>query len=368
MAHINAVASTPLRVLMLNRENALSNPGGDTVVMVRVAEDLKKRGVHVDIDVQRERRICDYDIVYLHNFATPEHTESLAKLCVDADVPYVVTTMYEDAPLFYNQMTAQAQAFFSYIQSGQPADRFEAFMAPVRSCSAAAMLDNTWTAGHAAALIASGAREKATLERDYPDADLVTSYRLGSDLGYADIDGSRFKTDTGLSDFVLCVGRVESRKNQLMLLKALEDSELPVVFATGGFTYQPQYAKACVAFQRKGKTIFMNRLEDNVLASAYAAARVHVLPSWYELPGIVSQEAAKRGTNVVVTDNGTARDYFGDAAYYCCPDDPQSVLSAVQEAFDSPTRQGLAESVSDCSWENAASHILDIYRQVLEST
>lgn len=356
-----------MKVLMRNRENALSNPGGDTVVMLRTAEELRKRGIHVDIDVQCEQIICNYDVVHLHNFATPRHTEVLARQCVDAGVPYVVTTMYEDAPLFYNQMTAQAQAFFSYIQSGQPADQFDTFMAPVRSCTAAAMLDNTWTAKHAAALIASGDREKATLERDYPDAGWITTYRLGSDLGYPDIDGSLFETNTGLSDFVLCVGRVESRKNQLMLLKALEDSELPVVFATGGFTYQPQYARACTAFKRKGKTFFLNRLEDNVLASAYAAARVHVLPSWYELPGIVSQEAAKRGTNVVVTDNGTARDYFGNTAYYCRPDDPQSVCSAVRDAFDSPTRQGLSESVSDCSWENAAYRVLDIYRKILDS-
>jgi glycosyltransferase involved in cell wall biosynthesis len=275
--------------------------------------------------------------------------------------------MYEDAPLFYNQMVAQAQAFFAYLHAGQPADRFDEFMAPVRHCTPAPMLDNTWTAGHASALIASGAREKQTLKRDYPQARFVTAYRLGSDLVHAYADGTQFLMHTGLRDFVLCVGRLESRKNQLMLLKALEDSDLPVVFATGGFTYQPRYAEACLAFKRRGKTVFLKRLNELDLAHAYAAARVHVLPSWYELPGIVSQEAAKRGTNVVVTDNGTARDYFGDAAFYCSPDDPRSVLASVEEAFDSAVQLGLVERVADCTWANAASRIMEIYQQVLDT-
>lgn len=351
---------------MRNRENALTSPGGDTVVMVRVAEELRKQGVQVDIDVEHHRQLSDYDIVHLHNFATPEHTETLAKECVAAGVPYVVTTMYEDAPLFYSQMIAQAQVFYDYMNAGRPADRFEVFMAPVRDCTPMPMLENTWTANHASALIASGSREQQTLERDYPDASWVTTYRLGSDLGFPDIDGKRFTDETGLKDFVFCVARLESRKNQLMLLKALEDSDLPVVFATGGFTYQRDYAQACAGYQRKGKTLFLNRLDQDVLASAYVAARVHVLPSWYELPGIVSQEAAKRGIGVVATDNGTARDYFGEHAKYCKPDDPETILVAVQAAYDTETTSKLADSVADCTWENAASRILEIYVKALE--
>jgi glycosyltransferase involved in cell wall biosynthesis len=204
--------------------------------------------------------------------------------------------------------------------------------------------------------------------RDYPNARRIATYRLGSDLGFPDMDGERFFAKTGMRDFVLCVARLESRKNQLMLLKALEDSDLPVVFATGGFTYQPTYAKACSIYQRPGKTLFLNRLEQQDLASAYAAARVHVLPSWYELPGIVSQEAAKRGIRVVVTDNGTPRDYFGDLAHYCKPDDYNTVREAVHEAMDASPEPGLAECMSDCTWENAATQVLDIYRRALDES
>lgn len=365
MKDFSRASSGRPRILMRNRQNALSSPGGDTVVMMRIAEELTRKNVHVDVDVEHSRGLEDYDLVHLHNFATPEHTEMLARECVDAGVPYVVTTMYEDAPLFYTQMSAQAQGFFAYINAGQPAERFEEFMAPVRTCAPAARLDNRWTADHAAALIASGPGEQHCLMRDYPNTRHVATYRLGSDVGFPDVSGERFAARTGMREFVLCVARLESRKNQLMLLKALEDSELPLVLATGGFTYQRTYAQACQIYRRRGKTLFLNRLEPQDLASAYVAARVHVLPSWYELPGIVSQEAAKRGIRVVVTDNGTPRDYFGDFAQYCKPDDYRTVRDAVLAAMDSAPDRGLTECMADCTWENAAGQVLEIYRRVL---
>lgn len=355
-----------MKVLMQNRENALKAPGGDTVVMMRVAECLQQRGISVKVDVAREETLSDYDIVHLHNFATPDDTESLARRCVDAGVPYIVTTMYEDKPLFFNQMIEQADAFFRYLHAGQPRERFKEFMAPVKSVEPAPCFDNAWTANHAAALVASGAREQASLERDYPDCPLVTTYRLGSDIVDTTTKTSVIMDMTGNRDFVLCVGRLEARKNQLMLLQALDDTDIPIVFATSGFTYQPQYAQACQFFKRKqGQTTFLQALPPEDLNTLFIEARVHALPSWYELPGIVSQEAAKLNSNVVVTDYGTPRDYLGDEAFYCAPDDPESIRDAVVDAFNSPLRPGIAAQVSDCTWENSATRVLEIYQQVL---
>src|SRR5262249_11519139 len=144
----------------------------------------------------------------------------------------------------------------------------------------------------------------------------VEIVHMGCDISADDDGGEQFRRETGLSDFVLCVGRLETRKNQLMLLKALETSELPIVLGTGGFASQPRYETACRAFRRAGRTHFIGKVEPALLKSMYSAARVHALPSWYELPGLVSLEAAACGATPVVSDFGTARDYFGSAAFY----------------------------------------------------
>jgi tetratricopeptide (TPR) repeat protein len=105
-----------------------------------------------------------------------------------------------------------------------------------------------------------------------------------------------------------------------------------------------------------------------MLASAYAAARVHALPSWYELPGLVSLEAAYNGCNVVVTDNGTARDYLGNDAFYCNPGDEQSICQAVMEAYASDVPSTLRERVMSHTWDGVGAATLRVYEAVLGRT
>jgi len=358
--------SDKFKILMQNRHTALSHPGGDTVVMERVADALRALGADVEFDLTGEKDVTNYDIVHIHNFATPEVTERFARNCNNNNVPYVVTTMYEDLPVFYNQMLACFHACATYVDSGQPRERWAELVNQVRHCQPSTKWDNTWTAEHAGALISTGKREQGNLRRDYPNAHSVEIYHLGCDITEQGDGGELFRSETGLSDFILCVGRLETRKNQLMLLKALEDSDLPLVFATGGFTYQKEYEDYCRKFKRKGPTYFLGRMDKPMLASAFGAAKVHALPSWYELPGIVSLEAARYGTNIVVADLGTERDYFGEHAFYCKPDDAESIHNAVVAAFYSPTNVKLRTHAERYTWANAARDVLTVYSKVVD--
>ena len=88
-----------------------------------------------------------------------------------------------------------------------------------------------------------------------------------------------------------------------------------------------------------------------MLRSAYAAARVHALPSWIETCGLVSLEAALAGCNVVVSTAGHELEYFRDLAYYCDPANPASIRRAVVQAIenhdrDAPRREHLKELIS----------------------
>lgn len=357
-----------MRILMQNRSNALTHRGGDTVVMERVAEGLRAMNVHVDYDLDGTADVRAYDIVHIHNFATPQITEAFARRAHEAGVPYVVTTMYEDLPLFYNQMFAQFEVLQAYVNAGQPKNKWPELSAMAKNAHASERWENTWTADHAASLIATGERERQSLLRDYPNTRRVDIYSCGCNLENIETSGELFTKETGLKDFVFCVGRLETRKNQLSLLKALEDSELTVVFATGGFTYQPDYEEQCRKFKRRGETIFLDRLDAGMLSSAFGAARVHALPSWYELPGIVSMEAARHNTNIVVTDYGTPKDYFGNSAFYCLPGDTESIYNAVMAAYYTPPKAGLVESVEHRTWEHAAKQVLGVYKAVLAAS
>ena len=112
--------------------------------------------------------------------------------------------------------------------------------------------------------------------------------------------------------------------------------------------------------------MILGRLTPEMLASAYAACRVHALPSWYELPGLVSLEAACRNKNVVVTAYGTARDYLGKKPFICEPGDENSVYNAVMAAYYAPPVPGLRETASQYSWKATAQNTLAAYHQCVQ--
>jgi tetratricopeptide (TPR) repeat protein len=103
-----------------------------------------------------------------------------------------------------------------------------------------------------------------------------------------------------------------------------------------------------------------------MLYSAYKAAKVHALPSWYELPGLVSLEAAWFGCNVVASDWGTIWEYLGEEAYYCEPTRPDTIRDAVIRALRDPPNPRARARAESLSWDTAARVIARIYRSLLD--
>ena len=353
-----------MRVLFQNRPNALTQRGGDTVVMERTMAGLRQHGVEVTVDLQGAEDPAKYDLVHLFNFALPELTRAFAERAHRAGVPYVVTTLCEDVSLFHNHSHVVSAALIEYQRRRQDRLWWEQNRIDPADIPACAPFDNRWTAVHAAALLTNGAHESAVVARNCPEARTIVEVKLGCEVSAAP-HADLFEREYGLRDFVLCVGRLESRKNQLMLLKALEDSELPVVLAAGGFSYQPEYEQAVRSFKRRGQTLVLGRISNEMLASAYAGAKVHALASWYELPGLVSLEAARYGCAVVATRNGTAPDYFGPIAFYCDPASESSIYEAVTAAYRAPRNSDLAHIAEQYTWQRTADETYAIYEKVL---
>ncbi|MCA9773381.1 MAG: hypothetical protein KC466_13285, partial [Myxococcales bacterium] len=78
-------------------------------------------------------------------------------------------------------------------------------------------------------------------------------------------------------------------------------------------------------------------------------------PSWFETCGLASLEAAALGRNVVVSDRGYTRWYFGDEAFYVDPSNLASIRKGVLEAWEAPPQTTLAERVArEFTWERTA--------------
>lgn len=176
-----------------------------------------------------------------------------------------------------------------------------------------------------------------------------------------------FVQQYGVKDFVIAAGHVEWRKNQLMLLYALRNNpEIPVVVV--GARTDDGYHELCKLWAHKN-TIFISQLKHRHLASAFAAARVHALPSWIEGIALSTIEAAMCGCTPVVADRAGEIEYYGEYGYYANPGSVDSIRSSVIRAFRNHTpeiRVKTAEYIKGrYTFRKAVEMTIDAYKKTL---
>lgn len=104
---------------------------------------------------------------------------------------------------------------------------------------------------------------------------------------------------------------------------------------------------------------------DPLLASAYAAARVFALPSWFETPGLAALEAALTGCALAITPYGSTRDYFGELVEYGWPDRPAEIERAVVRSWEDGPDPRLDRLIAtEFVWPKVAEITAEVYDQV----
>ena len=166
---------------------------------------------------------------------------------------------------------------------------------------------------------------------------------------------------------ILCVARIEGRKNQLNLIRALFNTSYRLILIGAGAPI-----KRIIMNNADKPPLrifeFIDFLEQESLLDYYRKARVHVLPSWFETTGLSSLEAAAMGCNIVITRKGRYHEYFKDFAYYCDPESPDSIFQAIEQAASDSIRPGLAGLVrKQYIWEEAAKKTQEAYNEILQS-
>jgi glycosyltransferase involved in cell wall biosynthesis len=185
----------------------------------------------------------------------------------------------------------------------------------------------------------------------------------GADGRLAEADPEPFARRVGGRGFVLCPGRIEPRKNQLGLIRAMRASGVPLVILGDPVAGREGYAARCRRAADRHVT-FLGRLdhEDPLLASAYAACGCLALTSWFETPGLVALEAGMSGAPLVLPEGGCASEYFGPMAGYVRPNDRAGIRRAVLAALERGRSAELARHVREhFSWTVAAEATRDGY-------
>ncbi len=333
---------------------AFQSPGGGENQLIQTGRYLEARGVAV-------RPFCPWTdrldrAGLLHLFGMSREGLQLARVARAKGVPVVLSPICWIEP--------RAMAALATDPVGRLANRAKWRL------KALAPRWPTWRRdllAAADAILPNSVAEGEQLVRWFgADPAKIRPVPNGVEERFAHADPSAFRAAHGPGEFVLYVGRIEPRKNVRGLVEGVRRAALPLVVIGDALPGCERYAADC---KRAGAGFarWLPRVDHDapMLESAYAAARVLALPSWFETPGLVALEAALAGTAVVVTPHGCTHEYFGDRVGYARPDRPSEIARAVAEAWKSGPDPGLSAHVgAHYPWSEVARRTAEAYEQV----
>ncbi len=358
-----------MKVAYIARATLYTSPGGDTKQLDQTASHLRLLGAEVEIFLSDQHVPYEnFDLLHFFNIIRPadilKHADASGK-------PFVVSTIFLD----YGDFEKQRGGFRGLMNKVFSPDMIEYMKAVARFIKNGEKI-NSWKyllMGHKRAvryiaqkalmLLPNSENEYRRFVKRYK---MDRPYRVVPNGVDSTVASKVSKLNPEYQDAVVCVARVEERKNQLRMILALNDSPYKVYIHGKPSPNNVAYYEAC----RKAASTnihFSTWLTEEQLYEMYHSARVHVLASFFETTGLSTLEAAVMGCNIVITEKGDTRDYFGDDAWYCDPFDTASIRKAVDEAFHSPYRENLREKILDkYTWHRAAEVTLAAYETVLK--
>lgn len=188
----------------------------------------------------------------------------------------------------------------------------------------------------AKAIIANSSTEEQTLQRDAPGCNTkVVHWAAGhvSELTKLPDDSFLKWTDLQSQNYILQIGRLSSRKNQLATLLATKDLDIPLVFIAmdrANPAYQNLFLEAALRWRRSPVLLITQTpmegnakvkvlstkdraiLPQEMLLSALFHAGLHLHPAFYELPGYTYLESSFFGVPTIASSFGSLKDYFID--------------------------------------------------------
>jgi glycosyltransferase involved in cell wall biosynthesis len=344
----------PGSVLLHAPSFAFQAPGGGENQLVQTARHLEATGVEVRLFSPWTDRIEDYRL--LHLFGMSREGLELARIARRRGVPVVLS------PICWLEPRALYALAGSRLRGAWHRAKWTLKGAFPRL--------GGWRDDlirQADVILPNSAAEAEQLVRFFrAPGQSIRVVPNGVDVRFEQADPTLFRSLHGTEDFILYAGRIEPRKNVLGLIRAARLSERPVVLVGDAPPGHEGYLAECRA-AGGGLTHWYRGVEhdDPLLASAYAAARVFALPSWFETPGLAALEAALAGTAVVITPLGCTREYFGEGVEYARPDRIAEIAEALGRAWDHGPRPGLSDRIKDhFLWANVARRTAEAYDHV----
>jgi len=344
------------KILFYSYPWAFQKMGGGEIQLLKTKEFLENKGVKVKMFDQWQDKLSAYDI--LHVFGSVKDCLGLIRAAKESKVKVCVSSIFwtdlrrclGEVGL-HNKTNALLHHALKAVCPSFPSARREIFTL-------------------ADLILPNSESEAKQIQRYFSiEKDKFFVVPNGVEERFQMAAPDEFAGKYKLRDFILYVGRIEPRKNQLSFIRAMKGfKKSPVVFV-GDYTLEHKYYYDACLREKDDNMFFLGYIEHDtsLFSSMYAASKIFSLTSWFETPGLSALEAAACGKNIVITPYGSTRDYFGDFAFYARPHKPKEIRRIVEQAFERPCGDNLKQYVlNNFSWEKVAQTTLSAYEKILK--
>lgn len=383
-----------MKISLVSRTNQHTKWGGDIKALESLRDGLLFLGHDAKI-VPAAFEVDEADFVFLANTCLDLRDEQ--KILELRGLPYGLIGFHEDTIQFFGPSIG----FYEYIRrclTGEPDEGIEFSLEalqenpqiihyyglPPRKSN----LINYEILKKARVCFANSPTEARTMIRDCPTCNAQTVLLPpGFAEDYTPKATDEFLHFTGLKskEYLLQVGRLEFRKNQLGTILASKDLDIPLVLIATKGNY-PWYETTCLEAIKKWRQaptyiISQNlspikdgslhilpmpggkKLSSSMLQSAFFHAGVHLHPAFQELPGFTYFESVALGVPTIASSWTTIKDYFHDQGMddrieYCLPYDLLEIKSLILKK--------ITQKYPSCPYPIFRRTKIDMAREILE--
>ena len=207
--------------------------------------------------------------------------------------------------------------------------------------------------------------------------DKITVVYQGCDpIFYQEVSRTKLdevKTKFNLPDeFLLCVGTIENRKNQILILKTLPNLPQNIhLVLVGKSTEYCEILKNFIDLHLlQNRVHFLHEVNFDDLPAIYQSAKIFIYPSKFEGFGIPILEALNSGIPIIAAKGSCLEEAGGPDSLYIDQDNAPQLLETINRIF---ANQDLASKMSlngkrfalNFREEKIASNLMAVYQKTL---
>jgi len=374
-----------VKVVMQGRIGLLNEGGGDKVQIENTALELRKLGVEVDISTNIDDDIRKYDLVHIFQLDWIAENYFYAKEAYKFGKPIVLSPIHHninEVKRFDDDYAFDLRRLSKFLFKDQfKRDIFKNLHRSVFDHKKIKPTSFSLILGlkemHRRVLAMS---DKVLVQTELEAKDIIKTYQVDikwkkvpNGVGEVFLHDTKYENSLGLKDYILCVGRIEARKNQIKIIEAVEKfrlkykNDVQLVFV--GHKSSLKHFEFVSVFNKlvsRYKWIkHIEKVSYENMPSIYKFAKVCVSASWFETTGLTLLEALFCNTNAVAS-GPRAKEYLGSYASYCDPNDIDSIFRAIEKEYFAQRPSIPSDMREKYTWSNAAKETFEVYKEVLK--